>query len=259
MLDNVGDLSGERLTKLMFLMGIDENELESLPFADVEDVDQLCEILGQDEKLADVKVDVKVEMESEPENFVKMGRSEKRKRSESKIDGVPKKRVKKQEQQASDDDYLPSDESEPDSDPEEVKQSVTEARRYNEGRRSHGRIHPCDKCSQVFTTGKKMEQHRKSHTNHLTKSFCGVCNFRCETKEEWDSHETQFHLGHCSICNIAIEDLATMRKHHRQAHRAQVSIYLRYFIKAAQCAKSQHIELCSRFSSTHLLWHQLFA
>jgi len=38
------------------------------------------------------------------------------------------------------------------------------------------------------------------------------------TPDEWDEHETQFHLGKCLLCPMSFDDLKTMRNHHQNDH-----------------------------------------
>ena len=51
---------------------------------------------------------------------------------------------------------------------------------------------------------------------------CITCGLdKTMTPDEWDEHETKFHLGKCDLCAISFDNLEGMRRHHDERHQGK--------------------------------------
>merc|ERR1712029_197246 len=71
-------------------------------------------------------------------------------------------------------------------------------------------------CNKVFLRPGSFQHHLQTH-NAKVCFGCGLKDIDMTT-DEWDKHETEFHLGKCQLCPLLFHDLKSMRQHHKNDH-----------------------------------------
>jgi len=91
-------------------------------------------------------------------------------------------------------------------------------------------------CSKAYNRSSRLRHHMKKH-NVLGCLGCGLKDV-VMTPDEWDKHETDYHLGKCVLCPLSFNDLKSMRQHHQADHRGRET-------KCSKCKR--HIRLNPKY------------
>ena len=82
----------------------------------------------------------------------------------------------------------------------------------------------CETCGETIEGKSTYEKHIKFNCRYNTSTdrpgclSCGISGPDM-SQEEWDRHETKFHLGRCQLCKKTFTDLEAMRNHHISTHK----------------------------------------